>query len=255
MNASSMEGTVGAVAGTASPDSLTRALQPTDVARRSGLYRTLREQGAVFGEIAGGALPMRYRHEGDGIATARNLGLAELSVLPRIGFKGRAVLSQMNTAGVILEFRPNRAFRQDDGTLAAVLAMTEVLLLSPLSGAAPKLAELAESWSIDTADGGYLVPRQDTHFRFLITGRHAASAFAKICGVDLRADKFDNLAIAQTSIARSTAIVIRDDLGKTPAYHVLGDSASAGYMWDCLLDAMAEFGGRAVGMDALLGLG
>jgi sarcosine oxidase subunit gamma len=236
-------------------DALTRALQPTDVVRRSGLYRKLREQGAVFGDMAGGALPMRYRHAGDETASARSLGLAELSALPRVGFKGRAVLSRMNAAGVTLDFRPNRAFRQDDGTVAAVLAMTEVLLLSPLHGNAPKLAELADGWSIETADGCYLVPRQDSHFRFMVTGRHAASAFAKICGVDLRPKTFEDLAIAQTSIAKSTAMVIRDDVGGTPAYHLLGDSASAGYMWDCLLDAMAEFGGRPVGLDALLALG
>ncbi len=184
----------------------------------------------------------------------RNLGLAELSALPRIGFKGRAVLSQMNKEGVTLEFRPNRAFRQKDGTLAAVLAMTEVLLLSPLHGAAPKLAELASSWSIETAEGGYLVPRQDSHFRFLISGEHASAMFAKICGVDLRPKSFEDLAIAQTSIAKSTAIVIRDDLGALPAYHLLGDSASAGYMWDCLTDAMGEFGGRPIGLESLLAL-
>jgi sarcosine oxidase subunit gamma len=124
-----------------------------------------------------------------------------------------------------------------------------------LHGNAPKLAELADGWSIETADGCYLVPRQDSHFRFMVTGRHAASAFAKICGVDLRPNTFEDLAIAQTSIAKSTAMVIRDDVGGTPAYHLLGDSASAGYMWDCLLDAMAEFGGRPVGLDALLALG
>ncbi|MGI9452411.1 MAG: sarcosine oxidase [Geminicoccaceae bacterium] len=235
-------------------DGLTRALLPTDVVRRSGLYRKLLASGAVFGEIEGGALPMRYRHEGDEVSRVRNLGLAELSALPRIGFKGRAVLSQMNTQGVTLEFRPNRAFRQKDGTLAAVLAMTEVLLLSPLGGKASKLAELASNWSIETADGGYLVPRQDSHFQFLMTGRHAASAFAKICGVDLRAKSFDDLTIAQTSIAKSTAIVIRDDIGETPAFHLLGDNASAGYMWDCLLDAMNEFDGGPIGLDALLAL-
>jgi sarcosine oxidase subunit gamma len=36
------------------------------------------------------------------------------------------------------------------------------------------------------------------------------------------------------------------------AYHVLADSASAPYLWDCLIDAMAEFGGGPVGVDELL---
>ena len=36
-----------------------------------------------------------------------------------------------------------------------------------------------------------------------------------------------------------------------PARHLLADSASAGYAWGCLVDAMAEFGGRLAGLDAL----
>ncbi|MGI9434254.1 MAG: sarcosine oxidase [Geminicoccaceae bacterium] len=238
----------------AASDGLTRAPLPTDVKRRSAHYRKLRQEAAVFGEVAGCVLPMRYRDAGDERAAARNLGLVELSPLQRIGFKGRAVLSRMNTDGVTLEFRPNRAFRQKDGTLAAVLAMTEVLLLSPLNGEAAGLDKLAAGWSIETADGSYLVPRRDTHYWFLVTGEQASSMFAKICGVDLGPKNFDNLTVAQTSIAKSTAIVIRDDRDEMPAYHLLGDSASAGYMWDCLMDAMAEFDGRPIGLAALLPL-
>ncbi|MGI9509506.1 MAG: sarcosine oxidase [Geminicoccaceae bacterium] len=234
-------------------ESLTTLPLPTDFARRSPIERKLRASGAVFGERSHAALPIRYRGEGEE-AAARNLGLADLSVLPRIGFKGKAVLSQMNSQGLTLEFRPNRAFRQDDGSLAAVLAMTEVLLLPPLEGDAKHLQRLAADWSIDKADGAYLLPRQDSHFWFKVTGRRAPSMFAKICAVDLRPKVFSDLSIAQTSIARSNAIVIRDDQGKTPAYHLLGDSASSGYMWDCLLDAMAEWNGRPIGSDALCGL-
>ena len=163
-------------------------------------------------------------------------------------------LSEMNTLGASLEFRPNRAFRQKDGTLVAVLTMTEALLLSPLSGKAPALEKLGADWSIEKADGCYLVPRRDSHFWFMITGQEAPSMFAKICGVDLRQKSFSDLAMAQTSVARSNAIVIRDDQGETPAYHLLGDSASAGYMWDCLLDAMAEWRGRPIGLNAILAL-
>ncbi|MGI9499451.1 MAG: hypothetical protein ACR2P3_05405, partial [Geminicoccaceae bacterium] len=234
-------------------EGLTGLPLPTDVSERSPIHRQLRAADAVFGDVAGAILPVRYR-EGDEEEVARELGLVDLSTLQRLGFKGRAVLSQMNAAGAALEFRPNRAFRQEDGTLAAVLAMTEVLLLSPLNGHAWALKKLKRDWSIDTADGSYLVPRQDSHFWFTVTGRHTSSMFAKICGVDLRPKSFSDLAVAQTSIARSNAIVIRDDQGKTPAYHLLGDSASASYIWDCLLDAMAEWKGRPVGLNALLAL-
>ena len=42
-----------------------------------------------------------------------------------------------------------------------------------------------------------------------------------------------------------------DSGGDFLAYHPLTDSASAGYMWMCRLDAMAEWGGVPVGLSAL----
>lgn len=234
-------------------DGLTGLPLPGDFSRRSPIYPKLRGHEAVFGEIAGAAIPLRYR-EGGEETIAKTLGIADLSPLPRLGFKGRAVLSMLNTEGMKLEFRPNRAFEQKDGVLAAVLAMTEVLLLSPLGGNAPELETLSRDWSIENADGAYLVPRQDSHFWFLVTGQEVASMFAKLCAVDLREKVFENHAIAQTSVARTNAIIIRDDQADVPAYHLLGDSASAGYMWDCFLDAMAEWKGRPVGLNALQAL-
>jgi sarcosine oxidase subunit gamma len=58
------------------------------------------------------------------------------------------------------------------------------------------------------------------------------------------------LQVAQTQAMRLSVIVVRDD-GELPAWHLLGDSAAAGYAWDCLVDAMAEFGGRPAGSSAL----
>ncbi len=231
------------------------AVRAEDYLRRSWLHRRLADLGAELTEIGDGAVPLHY---GGGLAAelaaARELGLAELSLLPRLGCKGRMTLPRLNGEGVRLVDQPNRAVRQPDGGLAAILAPTEVLLLAPLSGEAPLQAKLAAEWRLEQADGMYLVPRQDSHFWFALTGRQAAAMFAKLCGVDLRPDQCPDLTIAQTSVARANAIVIRADLGATLAYHLLGDSASAGYFWDCLVDAMAEFGGQPVGLAALRAL-
>ena len=48
--------------------------------------------------------------------------------------------------------------------------------------------------------------------------------------------------------------MIRDDLADVRAFHLLADSASAEYWWECLLDAGAEHDMRVVGMDALRNL-
>ena len=78
--------------------------------------------------------------------------------------------------------------------------------------------------------------------------------FAKLCGVDLRHSRFNNHAVAQTSVARINAIVIRDDICDVLCYHILGDVASAESMWSYVTDAMTEFDGWLVGTDALSSL-
>ncbi len=79
--------------------------------------------------------------------------------------------------------------------------------------------------------------------------------FSKICGVDLRAHKFANGEVAQTSVAKANSIVIRHDLGSTHCFYILTDVSTAEFLWDCLLDAMAEYRGKPVGVAALRALG
>jgi sarcosine oxidase subunit gamma len=222
---------------------------PTDPPRRSFVHRKLVSHGARFMELNGGLVACEYGGQDESAAAVR-LGLADLCLLPRTGFKGAKVIPALEANGIELTV-PNQAVRQDDGGLAAVLAMTEVLILAPLSGDDRQIRRLECGWSLDQADGCYLAPRQDSHFWFALTGEKASATLAKICGVDLRRTHFADLGIAQTSVARSNCVVIRADLGALPAFHLLGDSASAGYMWDCLLDAMAEFSGRPVGLAVL----
>jgi sarcosine oxidase subunit gamma len=221
----------------------------TDLPRRSFVHRKLVAHGARFIEVNGGLVPLQFG-EDDETSAADRLGLADLCVLPRTGFKGQKVIPALEAKGLELTV-PNQAVRQADGALAAVLAMTEVLILGPVSGDDRRIRTLERGWSLDQADGCYLVPRQDSHFWFAFTGDRASAALTKLCGVDLRLARFADLSIAQTSVARSNCVVVRADLGALPAFHLLGDSASAGYLWDCLLDAMAEFGGRPVGLAAL----
>jgi len=144
------------------------------------------------------------------------------------------------------------------GALAARLAPGEVLILGALNADDDLPARLNGAWAgapiPPTTGRGFPVPRAESHAWFLVTGDRGAAMFAKLCGVDLRPEKFASGRIAQTSIARMNGIIIRDDKGGLPAYHLLADSASAGYLWACLRDAMDEFDGRPVGLRALRAL-
>ena len=229
-------------------------VSPGDFQRRSALARKLSAAGARFGSSDGGAVVLDFGAPEVERDAARSLGLADLSALARVGFKGPGTCRWLTDQGASLPSQPNQAVHQTGGELIARLAEEEALILSPLDRDQPGLVDqLLRAWSAEgqPSPRGYPVPRQDSHAWLMVTGGHAADVFAKLCAVDLRPRHFADLSVAQSSVARLSAIVVRADLGDTLSYALLTDSASANYLWDCLIDAMAEFDGRPVGLTAL----
>lgn len=233
-------------------------LDPATLKRRSFIYRKLAAAGAEFAEVNGGAVAMRYPGKGDEAAAARRMALADLSVLPHWGLKGRGTMEWLAAQGLVIGADSNKAYPQSGGELAAKLAPSEIFLLDSLAGTGALIGRLNDAWkwaaSAPRPQQGYPTPRQDSHAWFMVTGSHAPEMFSKICGVDLRPAHCPIGTIAQTSVAKMSAIIIRADLGQTSAYHVLADIASADYLWGCLEDAIAEYDGRIVGLAALRAL-
>jgi len=221
-------------------------VDPVTLPRRSPLRRRLQAAGAEWRKLDDIAIADTVDE-----AAAGGIVVADLSPFPRLGFKGRGTIPAIQARGIVAEATANRAFRQPDGGLCLVLAPGEVILLSNLNGDGERLAQLEADWRIEDAERTYPLSRRDSHAWLAVAGEALPEMFAKLCAIDLRRDKFADLAIAQTSIAKMSAIVTRADMGTTPVFHLLVDSAAALYFCDCLLDAADEFGGRIVGLKAL----
>ena len=158
--------------------------------------------------------------------------------------------------GVVIDgSKPNWSWRQDGGALAVSRSYGEALILSDLGAASDLCLELDAASEEAQVVRAYSLPRYDGLFWFELTGVESSNCLAKVCGVDLRSRSFPDGGVAQTFVAGLSAIVVRADLGSTLSFHLLGDSASAGYFWDCMIDAMEEFGGRPVGLSSLQALG
>jgi sarcosine oxidase subunit gamma len=232
------------------------SLAPTGHPRRSCIYRVLQQAGARFASVNDAAIAVDFGRPVDAeIVQAGSMAIADLSVLPRTGFKGAGTIEWLTAQGLSIGPDSNRAYPQGGGELAARLAPTEIFLIDSVAGTGDLVRRLDAAWSWGSERPrkliGYPMPRSESHAWFTVSGKHAAPMFAKICGVDLRLHRFSVGSIAQTSLAKMSAIVVRADLGDVPAFHVLADSASAEYLWGCLLDAMAEFGGASVGWAAM----
>ncbi len=232
--------------------------EPAAFRRRSFLYRKLAEAGANFGEVFGAGVALDFGDAQGEARAARRMGLADISPLPHTGFKGAGTADWLASQGVDVPEEPNWATALESGGFAVRQAQAEIMILGDLSGEGGWPERLKDSWWKEPvppeSPRGYPMPRDETHAWFLVTGEQAAAMFAKICAVDLRAEAFPLGRVAQTSIARLNGVILRDERGGAPVYHLLADSAAAEYLWDCLLDAMAEFDGAPVGLSALRGL-
>lgn len=220
---------------------------PVSFLRRTPLRRMLDEAGVRWASLKDAAIAS----DGPSLGGGSGVLIADLSPLPRLGFKGRGTIDAMKKRGVVVEAQPNRAFRQPDGGVCLVLAPGEVILLSGLDANAGRLDQMLAEWRLEDEERTYPLLRRDSHAWFALAGKDVPAMLAKICAVDLRPSKFSDLAIAQTSVAKMSAIVVRVDGGQGPLYHVLADSAAALYFCSCLLDAAHEFSGRLVGIEAL----
>ena len=227
------------------------ALQPTERARRSFLYRELERAGASFEELNGCAIAMDYGNAEDEVVQARKLGICDLSALQRIGFKGWNMADWLGVQGAVITEESNIASPQADGTRIARLAPSEALVLGDYRGGGKLIEKLNSAWSMDSAAGCFQVPRAETNFWLALIGADTPALLAKICAVDLRDQATPVYTVVQTNVARLNAIIIRGGTTEVPVFDLLSDIASAVYLWHALLDAMDQFDGKPVGLKAL----
>ena len=185
-----------------------------------------------------------------GPSPLQQCAVVDLTGLPRVGFRGTQSGEYLQSRGFSLPDKPNHAVTQPDGSQVARLSQTEYLILGSLRDRGERIADEEARWELDHL-ANYLLPREDSHAWLQLSGVHTAEVMSKLCGVDLRSTAFAQGAVAQTSAARINVIVINVSAESHPIFHVLCDRASLEYFKGALMDAMAEFNGRALQIDAL----
>ena len=177
------------------------------------------------------------------LAPLPGCSLTDLTDLSRVGFRGAHSAEYLRSRGFALPDAPNRAVTQADGSLVARLSQSEYLLLGSPEDQGQRLADEEARWELDH-QANYLLPRQDSHAWFQLTGDNPSEVMAKLCGVDLSLQAFGPGAVAQTSAARINVIVINAGSARQASLHILCDRASQAYFQEALLDAMEEFKAR-----------
>jgi heterotetrameric sarcosine oxidase gamma subunit len=128
-----------------------------------------------------------------------------------------------------------------DGTISFSVSPHEYFVLSSAK-ATPSSPRQEMSREVDV-----------THARalFRLDGTDAARTLEKVCALDFDDRFMPAGSAARTSVAKTTAEVLRLDDSSSPSYLITCSRSFGSYLFDALLDASAEFGGRSATWDGI----
>jgi sarcosine oxidase subunit gamma len=174
-------------------------------------------------------------------ARARRAGIADVSHLYRMGFKGQGVAAWLAEQGLPALAQPNTWVPLASGGLIARLGLAEYLIEDGLSGrASAKLAHREPALRV------YPVLRQD--LALVLCGEAIEELLLQTCNVNFRALDLATRPVVLTSMAGVAVTVLPGERLGRPFYRLWADGTYGVYLWETLSDIAAELGGGPVGL-------
>ena len=87
-----------------------------------------------------------------------------------------------------------------------------------------------------------------------VIGPDSQEFLSKVCGLDFHSSVFPNETAKQSSLAKTTQLIIRRDIRELPAFSIIGSQSLGPYVWDTMMVAGREFGVVPIGTAALAAL-
>jgi len=170
--------------------------------------------------------------------------LMDLSLLPRLGFRGPDAADYLQQSKVaLLPDQANHAKDVDEGLILR-LSATEYWCLANIP---KKTLDIAFNPEIPAQC--YPLYCQQSHAWFGLLGATWVDILAKLCAVDLQPESFPAGSIVQTVAGRCSVIIVNHRLKDKPLFSLLCDVSYAEYLWTVLVDAMAEFSGKIIAIE------
>lgn len=180
-------------------------------------------------EWQGGAVPDRV---GAGAPPPGGLNVVDLSAAARFRFHGAYPELGLIDRGRVAEPVP--------GWLVGRLPDNDLIALPSPFAAAPVPGFVAGAQRCDPgfAHGCWI-------YAF---GQATARLFAQGCEIDMRVGTFGNRQLRQTTLFRIAALVVRDDAGAMPGYHILACCSYAHHLAGMIGHLQQRAGGQVTGL-------
>ncbi len=87
----------------------------------------------------------------------------------------------------------------------------------------------------------------DANAELWLIGPHSAGLLSRMCSLDFHDSQFPDSSAKQSSVAKTTQLIIRQDRSGLPAYALIGPRSLASYLWQTIFEAGKDLGLQLMG--------
>jgi heterotetrameric sarcosine oxidase gamma subunit len=223
------------------------------------LYITTQALGARFVDLDGWQVPEAYGSTEEELAVARQgVVVADASANGKWLIEGQTAAGLLGEAWALPDLPVGLGAAVETGRPGGQL---NVYRLRPelyfASVAVGEASGPLEALAGQAGSGADLLTVTDiSHGRaeLWLVGPTSAELLSRLCGLDFHDSRFPDGAAKQSSLAKTTQLIIRRDLDGLPCYALIGDRSLAAYLWDTIVDAGSDLDIRPIGRAALVQL-
>ena len=226
--------------------------------RRTAMYHSQLEMGAVMDDADGWQLPLHFGDAGQESAWLwESVGVSDVSPIGKVRVVGREAASVVAMLVAVAGGQGINTVAEVDSTLerggkllSARLADDEFLVLTPPGVAASAVAALRQ------ADTGcaYAIDVTSGLCGMAIVGPDTQALMSRITDVNTAPDAMPDLACVQSRFADVQGLLLRRDVNGIAMYQLYAGREFGEYLWEALVETAKELGGGPVGTQALLSL-
>jgi len=221
----------------------------------SPLHERLKELGAISSENQGWYLVSSFGNPKTESQTAReHVVLVDLSASAKIYIEGRAACDVVEAALDAAAAGLAVGAGLDAGHFGVYRLRQDRFLVHSGPGEADAL--LKKLGPAAAASESLVTVTDLTHGRAEIgvIGPKAPTLLSRLCGLDFSGAHFPDMAAKQSSVAKTSQLILRHDIGAVPAFALLGDRSFGVYLWETAFDAAKDLAVGVAGMEALANL-
>ena len=201
---------------------------------------------AKFTEQSGWRIPEVYTTLEAEIATAR-----ERLVLADETPNGKLLIEGEGAESVLMDAFDLGSLKINEGRDGIYRLRNDLFFISTPPGREVRTQKKLTTGS--TASEQFVTVTDITHGRaeIRVIGPNSQALLSKLCGLDFHSSAFPNETAKQSSLAKTTQLIIRRDIGELPTFSIIGTQSLGPYVWDTMMEAGKEFGLVPIGRAAL----